>query len=83
MTRLVLKAHNLVLKARAVARTNALNSACIKRRTVDVFKNNLLGVVIRPAYVAVNLVFTEVLGFVGKRLWRLVALLNFKLGEIN
>ena len=39
--------------------------------------------IVRPADVAVDFVFAEGFGFVGKRLRRLVALLHLQLGEVD
>ena len=83
MSWLILKTHNLIFKAWTITGTNTLNFAGIKRRTVDIFKNNLLCFVICPTDMAYNLVFTEILSFIRERLGRFITFLNFKLRKIN
>ena len=50
------EADDLILEARAVSGANTLDLAAVKRTAVDVIKDDLLGVLVRPADMADDLV---------------------------
>ena len=53
---LILKAHDLILDRRAVARANALDVAAVQRRAVQIFQNDPVGLGVGVGNVAVDLV---------------------------
>ena len=82
MAFLVGKADYLVLKAGAIPRAYAFYLSAVQRTAVDVVKDNLLCVLVRPRNMAYHLVFDRRLCIIRKRRGRLVALLYFEIVKI-
>ena len=68
MALLLLKAHDLILDGRAVARTDALNIPAVERRAVQVVENDLVGLGVGIGNIAVDLVVHRNAGHKAERL---------------
>ena len=68
MALLLLKAHDLILDGRAVARANALNIPAVERRAVEIVENDLVGLGVGVGNVAVDLVVHRHAGHKAERL---------------
>ena len=83
VTFLILKAHYLVLNTRAVTWTYALDSAGIKRRTVEIIKNDFMRFSVGVGHVAIRDVLHFTLVIERKRHYLLVTGLHLHYRKIN